>query len=535
MLKIKIIFLLLILILNSCDDPLDLNDRVNEEIQGIDLSFQTILQNQHNFEGNSQNRFVVFKSIEEQANLRSIYEVQTNSMDNSNNINYEEEMVIGIILEAQSSSSNFINIDSLVLEGNKIAVYSTLTKPLNGERAIGYPAHFIKLKKYDYDIEFKAINVIDFSDNKNINDTEWVLSKFVSNRTDYTESNASTFFQGQGEISLSEVQLKFISSNLFEGKVSCNKLNGTWSANSINSNIEIDFASTKIDCKGTQEIQQALKNSNIYYANDNTLILYSDDIINELHFVPTSSFHKETIQLESTSWKMEYWIDFSQNKRTDINGSYDFGPQVNLMDIIVNFDENNNFNCLENRKIYEGFYSQNANLIDFNIIEEFKDDTEFSKLFSESLTSSFQFEVIDDTLFIISNNDIMKKMAFSRYSYNEQLYGSLYDKWNLVSYVNIQLENNRVVEVTEDEQFTILFNKDGEFTGLSVCNEFDGKFLHGNSSIISYEQVNTLLNCPPSTKYMEAFNSAYNFIITDEKLYIVTTDLTYTQFIFERK
>ena len=74
------------------------------------------------------------------------------------NVNFENELLIGVFLGQRPSRGYSINVDKVVLENKKILVQASEICPKKDQivlMVITYPSIFIKIPKYDYPIELK--------------------------------------------------------------------------------------------------------------------------------------------------------------------------------------------------------------------------------------------------------------------------------------------------------------------------------------------------------------------------------------------
>jgi hypothetical protein len=120
-----------------------------------DIPFEII----KNFQLAYQNEGIkVFKNYNE---FEKFYKSQTNLISDSIpklNVNFENELLIGVFLGQRPTSGYSINVDRVVLESKKILVQASEICPKKDQivlMVITYPSIFIKIPKYDYPIELK--------------------------------------------------------------------------------------------------------------------------------------------------------------------------------------------------------------------------------------------------------------------------------------------------------------------------------------------------------------------------------------------
>jgi len=120
-----------------------------------DIPFEII----KNFQLAYQNEGIkVFKNYNE---FEKFYKSQTSLISDSIpklNVNFENELLIGIFLGQRPTSGYSINVDRVVLENKKILVQASEICPKKDQivlMVITYPSIFIKIPKYDYPIELK--------------------------------------------------------------------------------------------------------------------------------------------------------------------------------------------------------------------------------------------------------------------------------------------------------------------------------------------------------------------------------------------
>lgn len=151
----NILILTMMLLFFSCsDDEVSTAPENNNEIINLDLSYETIMQNDQAFVMNTKTRFLTFNSLDQEETFFQGYPIQNAPW---NAIDYENEMVIGIVMKPQGHGGVSFKIDSLVEANDKIKVYSSLFDDGIGPTIQVYPCHFIKLAKYENEIEFEDI------------------------------------------------------------------------------------------------------------------------------------------------------------------------------------------------------------------------------------------------------------------------------------------------------------------------------------------------------------------------------------------
>ncbi len=100
----------------------------------------------------------IFKNYNE---FEKFYKSQTNLISDSIpklNVNFENELLIGVFLGQRPTSGYSINVDKVILENKKIWVYASEICPKKDQAVlmvITYPSVFIKIPKYNYPIELK--------------------------------------------------------------------------------------------------------------------------------------------------------------------------------------------------------------------------------------------------------------------------------------------------------------------------------------------------------------------------------------------
>ncbi len=100
----------------------------------------------------------IFKNYGE---FEKFYKSQTNLVSDSVpklNVNFENELLIGIFLGERPTSGYSINVDKVVLENKKIVIQASEICPKKDQivlMVITYPSIFIKIPKYNYPIELK--------------------------------------------------------------------------------------------------------------------------------------------------------------------------------------------------------------------------------------------------------------------------------------------------------------------------------------------------------------------------------------------
>lgn len=520
----NIFYIILLLFLLSCEDPMNIADDsdLDSRIDGLELSFETIHQDNTTLTMNNQRRFLVFKSREEENNFFNEFPIQNSPWNLA--IDYENEMVIGIAMEPQAHGGVHFSIDSLRDENSKILVYSSLHISQFGPTIQTYPVHFIKLNKYDNEVIFKDITIIDDSNNLPLENTEWELLSFTTSFGDeYTRENADIYFGD--EVDFSEAYIEFDDDEEFSGQAFCNEMvndgDGYYRVINPGSRLELKFSATEIACAGTVEFQEALYNSINYFADENFLTINCDSEITSLKFTRKRETPTNNYSLKNTKWKLSYWIDDNGIKRTDVNGNYNFGPQVDRLDHILEIG-NSGFRILENFNILEGKIEYDDRFIEFLVQEKTGIDTDFSEYFLNAISNTEIYTSSEDSLEIICDNSPVNKLVFERYEIGE-ITSNIYGEWQLV----LMIKDGEFVNVPPrgigDNRNSIwmYLGEDGSINGKAVCNQFSGEFMHGNFTFRTKPLASTKAMCPPSSEFIETLSGAINFSISEDGLGLV--------------
>lgn len=119
------------------------------------VQFETVLQSSHAFTSDDFVTVALRSKEDEQAFLQT-HPTRVPFPE----INYDRNMAIGIIVGMRGSTSILLTIDSVKPVAGILKVYAHEYHPLGQRMAIGYPAHFIALQRFDLPVHFEPVKIV---------------------------------------------------------------------------------------------------------------------------------------------------------------------------------------------------------------------------------------------------------------------------------------------------------------------------------------------------------------------------------------
>lgn len=266
----KYYLILIFLVLVSCEKDENPTDPNNEE---LDLSFTTVIQDQTSFR-QSELLQVVFRSESDENNFFNEY-ATPNTIPWE--VDYDEEMVIGLVMPEQSTGSNVIEITGLEQIDDDIQVSSKFTIAGIGNDMIGYPNHFIKLNKYNNQVTFNKIDTVYLPINSELAGTSWRMVSATdtnNNRLNFQDPNSNAFI---------DFSLSFEEST-FTGTANCNSIGGNYELQRQTISFT-EMWGTEAACELSWEFQESLMKSAMYQYTNAGMVIYSSGFFKEMNFL----------------------------------------------------------------------------------------------------------------------------------------------------------------------------------------------------------------------------------------------------------
>ncbi len=203
------------------------------------------------------------------------------------NIDFNKEMILVLHSGTQSSGSNKLSIEKVVMMNGVINVYSVLSIPEIGTEDIGYPVHIVSIPKYDSQVVFEPTrieklsgNPDDDSNNYPANDlmnSKWELYSWTNLAGETLKFQDIQFFQEEPFFTPENFFIDFISNMTLVGKAGCNDFKAFYKVDSGYMGIG-DLGSTYMHCFMTSDFLTAVGGAYKYeLINKTTLHIISSD------------------------------------------------------------------------------------------------------------------------------------------------------------------------------------------------------------------------------------------------------------------
>ncbi len=265
------------------------------------IPFVTLIQGSH--EVISDGSFnSVLKNQSDADNFIKSY--KTNQYDANGNpigiklpkIDFNKEMILVLHAGTQSSGSNKLSIEKVLMMNGTIYVYSVLYIPEIGTDDIGYPVHIVSVPKYDTKVEFVPSRIEKLSGNPDddgnnnpineLQNSKWELYSWTNATGETVKFQDIQFFKEEPYFTPENFYISFDSNLNFSGKAGCNEFKGIYKADNGYMGIG-NLGSTKMNCFMTSEFMMGLNGAYKYYFTDKTIlnIMSSDSNMNVMTFV----------------------------------------------------------------------------------------------------------------------------------------------------------------------------------------------------------------------------------------------------------
>lgn len=188
-------------------------------------------------------------------------------------VDYQRQMVVGILLGMRGSVSICVTIDSVKQYSSTLKVYSHEFHPLGQRMAIGYPSHLIVVNKTHRPVVFEPVGVIR-EDSQDAIFGRWFFRYFET---------VSTGVRDLPPSEMGEVTIEFSRGAGFGGLGPCNSYGGEFQLHGTNGITISSLRSTTRAC-ALQILNEwegryfhALQDVRTYHFNETELKLYFDE------------------------------------------------------------------------------------------------------------------------------------------------------------------------------------------------------------------------------------------------------------------
>lgn len=235
---------------------------------GEKYSFETLVQSSSIFINDSQITVVLRSKQDESAFLATTPPTQSFP-----DVDYQRQMVLGILLGTRPSISIRVTIDSVKRVGHTVKVYSHEFHPLGQRMAIGYPSHLIVMNKTQLPVVFEPVKVVreEFQDSIY---GRWIFRYIEIVNTGERELPPSE---------MGEVTIEFSRELNFGGTGPCNSYEGEFRLHATNAMTILSLRSTLRACalnilnEWEGRYFNALQDVRTYSFNETELKLYFDE------------------------------------------------------------------------------------------------------------------------------------------------------------------------------------------------------------------------------------------------------------------
>ncbi len=235
---------------------------------GEKISFETILQSSSTFTNDGLITVALRSKEEENAFLAPNRPTQSFPY-----VDYQRQMVIGVLVGMRPSVSIRVTIDSVKHHGSSLKVYSHEFHPLGQRMAIGYPSHLIVINKIHLPVVFEPIRLVRESSQDSIYG-RWIFQYFET---------ASTGERDLPPSEMGEVTIEFSRESSFGGTGPCNSYGGDFHIHGTNGVTISSLRSTLRACalnilnEWEARYFNALQDVRTYSFDETELKLYFDE------------------------------------------------------------------------------------------------------------------------------------------------------------------------------------------------------------------------------------------------------------------
>lgn len=197
------------------------------------FSFETILQSSSTFTNDGLMTVALRSKEEENAFLAANRPAQAFP-----SVDYQRQMVVGILLGMRGSVSIRVTIDAVQRHGGTLKVYSHEFHPLGQYMAIGYPSHLIVINKTHLPVVFEPIRLVRESSQDSIYG-RWIFQYF------------ETVSIGERDLppsEMGEVTIEFSRESSFGGTGPCNVYGGEFQLHGTSGMTISSLRSTLMAC-----------------------------------------------------------------------------------------------------------------------------------------------------------------------------------------------------------------------------------------------------------------------------------------------
>lgn len=364
----KAILLLTVLavLVTACKDPFFLEDKKKSTDKTRTLEFVEIFNSNHAYQNDfNERQTIVVKSQVELDAFLSQMTGTTIPLPDFPQVDFNDKMLFGIVLPAQSSGSHKLKITAANMVEGVIEVSSELTIPNIGTDDIGYPVVFVELDRHSESVKFLDTKIIKQTglELDNLLNKHWELTNIVETNGNIIDPNK---YNGQGtngeEIDLDPFTIQFKDDFTFSGYANCNNYGGSFAIDNNNLDI-LELWSTEAACSLSDFYQLLLNNAvSIDYSAQKYITITSEYgglmyTLNYHHIVP-----EEDNILNGTKWKLE---SYSQDGGLTYESSYkdEDGNEVTFVEDKYTLD----FGLFDNQTYYvEIFANCVENITDFS-------------------------------------------------------------------------------------------------------------------------------------------------------------------------
>lgn len=536
-------------LVTACKDPFWLEDNKKSEDKVRTLDYLVVYNSNHNYQNSFNDRETfVLKSQSELDEFLSQLTPTTIPTPEMKEIDFNDKMLIGIALPAQSSGSHRLRITDLKMVGGVIEVSSQLTIPNIGTDDIGYPMFIVEVDKHSEEVKFLETEIIREGDMdlSYLLNKHWELSNIVEENGNIINPNK---YNGQGtngqEIDLDPFTIQFKDDYSFSGHSNCNNYGGEFSLSGSELSI-LELWSTEAACPLSDFYQTLLRNAvSIDYSAQKYITITSEYngkqyILNYFHFIPEldnllegSEWIFESYSTDGGITFEDYYIDENGEKRY-------YGESL----ITLNFANGSAFGtavCEDYSTIYTTNPSnQSISINPYQSNVNCSINLFYLGMLAKSTRYEIQFGGIDRLILYDNTKNVIMVFQY-QYGQNENIL-TRNQEYTLFRIGYINPENNRIEKQisAEDKGITIKTFSNYEFSGKGVCNDYTGKFYNHNSSngLVNVSFTNVIVDCPDEfeTTYRSAMFNVTNYSVDGEFLRLFSyKPLEYNYLVFKRK
>lgn len=429
------IALLAMLLLTACEEPLgvDENYKLTQEV-----AFETVLKSNRSFKGEAEIKAVIRSKADEEAVLSALTSTRFDSQGEEmsvtlGEIDYGNEMLVVFYGGPKPSSSNYVEISSIIQNNGKLVIGTKEYQSESGTTDIGHPIHIVVTKHIAAEVVFEDTRIVKLPNNDPFEELSFETIRTGSHGIE-AETAVRIAIRSKSD---EEAFLKLVKSNQFDGSVQLPVtlpeidysqdmyiivMNGPTSSGSIYLRItSVILQNQKITVNSTLFIPEIGTDDIGYPFHLIKLKKRTEAVV----FAETEEFHlgddnddpieEKPNHLKLSAWT---WVSFE-----DSYGNVNFPDKLTIplfSEFTVIFKEEFQGSGFAGCNAYSfGYFTNENNILEIKMGAATKVNCDLSAEFMSALGQSSSFKLMDDKLIITTKSATFAKMSFRKIPFVE--------------------------------------------------------------------------------------------------------------------